>query len=149
MTGPDTCVRVTALSRHIHRGSSLSARSRKRCGELAYAALLVCLWSGQPLAAPAEPDIADVADGMVERAPEAFGAGVIEIVEHATRTVILEGYRYRLALTLGVEQGGVIADIASLAPGTRVQFRYLRHPAGLPEITAMRVVADGVEIYRQ
>lgn len=126
---------------------SLAARVKTGPRELAIAVVL-CAWLAPANAAPAEMGVADSSEAVLERAPEAIGAGVVEAVEQATNTLIIEGYRYRMASGLSVEQAGVMADVVELASGTRVQIRYLRHSEGLPEITAIRVVPDGYEIHR-
>ena len=127
---------------------SPAARARTGHGELAIAVVL-CTWLGLANAAPPDAGVVDAAEVVLERAPEADGAGVVEAVEQSTNTVIVEGYRYRLASGLSVEQAGVMASVVELARGTRVQIRYLRHSGGLPEITAIRVVPDGYQIRRQ
>lgn len=115
-----------------------------------YAVLLwLAAWSGSAIAAADLPAVPEMAGATVEPAPEVLGSGVVEAVEAASKTLIIEGYRYRLASGVRVEQQGTVLDIAMLVPGTKVQFRYLRHAQRLPEIIVIRVVPDGFEIYRQ
>lgn len=142
---------VSGLRSDQPRYPVVTARARVTVCLRVYALLVLLLaaWSGTASASAADSVEPQPTAAPFDLAPEAIGSGLVEAVEYASMTLIIEGYRYRTAPDLRVEQGGAAADIATLVPGTKVQFRYLRHPQGLPEVIAIRVVPDGYEIRRR
>jgi hypothetical protein len=80
--------------------------------------------------------------------PESIGTGEVVEVDLSAGTIIIEGYRYRFAPGLPVQIGGGSSDVSLLAPGMKIQFRFLRVPDDLREVIEIREIPPGVKIYR-
>jgi len=80
--------------------------------------------------------------------PESIGTGEVVELDQQAGTIIIEGYRYRYAPGIPVQIGGSASDISLLAPGMRIQFRFLRVPDDLREVIEIREIPPGVKIYR-
>lgn len=76
------------------------------------------------------------------------GVGVVDVLDLATGTIVIEGYRYQAAADVPVESNGVSASLASLLPGVQVQFRFLRVPGALRQLLEVRVVSANQRIHR-
>ena len=82
-------------------------------------------------------------------AREEIDSGIVEALESARGTVVIEGYRYVLAQDVPVQMNGVAAAAADLAVGMQVQFRFLRVAQQLPRLLEVRVVPPEHRIYRR
>ena len=58
--------------------------------------------------------------------PLASGSGVIESLSFADATMVVSGYRYRVAVDVKVEIGGSYGAFTMLKPGMPIRYEFLR-----------------------
>jgi hypothetical protein len=88
------------------------------------------------------------APGLASESPDAesIGAGVVEEIDLAAGTLIIEGYRYRFAPQIPVRIGGVPGAATQVTPGMRMQYRFVRAPDAHRQLLEMREIPPGVVI---
>jgi hypothetical protein len=82
------------------------------------------------------------------RHPESIATGIIVETDFAAGTIIIEGYRYRIAPDIEVQIAGSHGAVTMLRPGMKVQFRFLRVPRAMRELVEVREIPQHVEIQR-
>lgn len=138
-------IRFVALSPWFRKSVSVLRASRMFI-------VLSCL----TLASVAVGQEGEMIGGTVERSQpgraiprEEIDSGIVETLEPAQGTIIIEGYRYVLAPDVAVQMNGVAGTAADLAVGMQVQFRFLRVPGQLPQLLELRVIPPERRIYRR
>jgi len=105
---------------------------------------LVLVW----LAGTVLPLHAQDQPALEESLPESIGVGIVNEMDAAAGTMVIEGYLYRFAPEIPVQTGGMISAAPLVEPGMQVQLRYLHMPDGSRELLELRQIPPGVEIER-
>lgn len=97
---------------------------------------VLALWLLLPMAAAAQYE---------GNFPLAEGTGVIQELDFAAQTLVIDGMSYEVAVDVKVEIGGSYGAYTMLETGMRVYFEFLRISDEERRITLVRELPTGVE----
>ena len=72
--------------------------------------------------------------------PHVPGEGVVQELDFAANTTVIDGISYDVSLAARVEIGGTYGAFTLLTPGLAVQFVFLQHSDGRREIVELKQV---------
>ncbi|MEQ8857694.1 MAG: hypothetical protein RIC56_03530 [Pseudomonadales bacterium] len=72
--------------------------------------------------------------------------GVIQELDLAARTLVIDGMRYDIAVDMSVEIGGSYGAFTMLQPGMRVYFEYRRESPTVRRISLLRELPGDVDL---
>jgi hypothetical protein len=98
---------------------------------------LLCLLLWLPLTGVSQVD---------DRYPLAEDAGVIQELDFASSTLIIDGMRYSVPVDVQVEIGGSYGAFTMLETGMRVRYEYLLVSPSVRRIVLIQELPDEVEL---